>query len=182
MKILYKISLLAAFFMLAVNFAFAQIERADGLKFYEQGEYEKAAVELQKAVDADKNDQEAWLYLGMSFARLKKGNKAFKAFSKGDGIKPKEPAEKDKNLKIISKPRPRYTDAARQENVQGTIALAVEFGADGTIRFVFPIRGLPFGLTENAVSVARQIKFEPAVRDGKTISQIGLVGYSFAIY
>lgn len=85
-------------------------------------------------------------------------------------------------LKIISKLRPGYTDAARQNNVQGTIDLAVLFGADAKIKYVLVLKGLRYGLTEKAVSVAKSIEFEPETENGKPVSVIKVVQFSFTIY
>jgi hypothetical protein len=41
------------------------------------------------------------------------------------------------------------------------------------------ISGLPYGLTEQAVSAARQIKFTPAMKDGKPVSMWMQLEYNF---
>ncbi len=86
------------------------------------------------------------------------------------------------NLKIISKPRANYTDAARQNQIQGTVTLRVTFLASGYIGSVSSISGLPDGLTEQAMAAAAQIKFEPSTRNGKPITVAKSVQYSFTIY
>jgi len=85
-------------------------------------------------------------------------------------------------VKILSRPQPKYTDAARQNNVQGTVTLRVTFTAGGTIGSISPVSGLPNGLTEQAIAAARQIRFEPAKKNGQPISTIITVSYSFTIY
>lgn len=85
-------------------------------------------------------------------------------------------------IKILSKPQAKYTDAARQNNVQGTIALRVVFTAAGTIGSITPVTELPDGLTEEAIAAARQIKFEPARKNGIPYSIAKTVSYSFTIY
>ena len=85
-------------------------------------------------------------------------------------------------LKIISKSPPGYTDSARVANVQGTVILAVLFGADGKVGLVFIMKGLKNGLSEQAVSAAKRIKFQPAMKDGKPISVVKKVEYTFSIY
>lgn len=85
-------------------------------------------------------------------------------------------------LKILSKRPPAYTDAARQSGIEGTIRMAVFFSESGRVTHTLILKGLGGGLNENAVKAARQIKFEPAKKDGKPISQIKIVEYSFDIY
>jgi TonB family protein len=85
-------------------------------------------------------------------------------------------------LKILTKPRPKYTDIARQDNTQGTIIIAVLFGANGTIQQVLPLKRLGDGLDEEAVKAARGIKFEPMMRDGKPVAVVKQIEYTFSIY
>lgn len=85
-------------------------------------------------------------------------------------------------LKLISKPRPAYTEAARQASVQGVIRMLVGFTEDGTVKHVLIVKPLSHGLNEQAVRAARQIKFTPAMKDGKPISVVKQIEYSFSIY
>lgn len=85
-------------------------------------------------------------------------------------------------IKILSKPRPNYTDRARQANITGTIRAAVLFAANGRVMNVLILTPLGYGLDEQAVRAARGIKFEPATKDGKAVSVVKMVEYSFAIY
>lgn len=85
-------------------------------------------------------------------------------------------------LKILSKPRPGFTDAARQNGTQGEVVLRVTFMANGSIGNVSAVRGLPDGLTEQAIQAARRITFEPAVVNGRPQSVTKQIEYSFYIY
>jgi len=184
MKTLHCITLFCAL-LFSTSIVFAQAsEREKGIEFYNKGEYQKAVESLQKAVETDEEDKNAWLYLGMSHARLKKQSLAEKALNKADKIstKNKESAEAQAQVKIIAKPRPSYTDSARMAQTQGIVKIAVEFGADGKIKAIVPFVNLPEGLTQMSVAAAKQVKFEPAVKDGKPYSTIGILSYSFRIY
>ncbi|MCY7376802.1 MAG: energy transducer TonB [Pyrinomonadaceae bacterium] len=85
-------------------------------------------------------------------------------------------------LKIISKPSPKYTDAARQNQVTGTVTLKITFTASGQIGSIAPVSGLPYGLTEQAIAAARQIRFEPPKRNGVPYGVSKTVSYTFTIY
>src|SRR5436190_646308 len=85
-------------------------------------------------------------------------------------------------FKIISKPRPGYTDSARQANIQGTVILRVTFLANGSIGGISAVKGLPNGLTEQAIAAARRIAFTPAQANGVPQSVTKQIEYSFSIY
>jgi protein TonB len=85
-------------------------------------------------------------------------------------------------LKILSKPRPGYTDAARQNNVQGTVILRVTFLASGQVGSISAVKGLPNGLTEQAIAAARRISFEPKKVDGVGQPVTRQIEYTFSIY
>ncbi|MET0751850.1 MAG: TonB family protein [Pyrinomonadaceae bacterium] len=84
-------------------------------------------------------------------------------------------------VKILSKPRPIYTMAAKNANVSGTVRLLVGFSADGKVKHVLILRALGFGLDKEAVKAARKLKFEPATEKGKPVSAIKLFDYIFTI-
>lgn len=85
-------------------------------------------------------------------------------------------------LTIITKPRPDYTDAARQKNVQGTVTLRVTFLGNGGIGSVSVVNGLGYGLTEKAIAATRKIAFLPVKRNDRNVSVTKSVQFSFTIY
>lgn len=94
----------------------------------------------------------------------------------------KEPVGPPEPLRILSKPRPNYTDAARTNNVQGVVRLRVTFNANGTIGSITPVSGLGYGLTEAAIAAARGIRFEPAKKGGQAVATTKVVEFNFALY
>ncbi|HVF48237.1 MAG TPA: TonB family protein [Pyrinomonadaceae bacterium] len=116
---------------------------------------------------------------------LGSGNGSGTGSGDGGGNPPPPPARPvgvTAALKILSKPRPGYTDAARQNNIQGTVILRVTFLASGQIGGISAVKGLPNGLTEQAIAAARRINFEPQKRDGVGQSVTKQIEYSFSIY
>lgn len=85
-------------------------------------------------------------------------------------------------LKIIAKQHARFTDRARRNGVSGTITLAVVFSADKTISQILVLSGLGYGLDEEALNSARNIVFEPETENGKPVTVVKTVQYSFTIY
>jgi hypothetical protein len=92
------------------------------------------------------------------------------------------PANVTSGVKILSKPRANYTDFARWYQITGKVALRVTFSADGTIGAISTASKLPFGLTQEALTAAKGITFEPAMREGTPYSVTKMVEYGFSIY
>ena len=88
-------------------------------------------------------------------------------------------SEVDKKAKLIDTPVAVYTAEARQANARDEVRLRLVLAGDGTIRNMFPIKSARHALTESAVIAAQQIKFEPAIRDGRPVSQFVTLVYEF---
>src|SRR5262245_14992828 len=80
------------------------------------------------------------------------------------------PLTSDTRPTILYREKAKYTEEARNNGVQGTVVLQVVFNVNGKITDIKVIRGLPYGLTENAIEAAKKIKFKPAMKEGKPIS------------
>jgi TonB family protein len=87
----------------------------------------------------------------------------------------------DKKVVIDSKPEPKYTDEARKRGQQGVVTLYCVLGSTGRITDIYVVYGLPYGLTEAALAAAKEIKFEPAMKDGKPVSMWVLLLYNFEL-
>lgn len=85
-------------------------------------------------------------------------------------------------FKLISRPKPNYTDAARVNAITGVVRLRVVFSASGQIGSISPVSGLPYGLTEQAIAAAKQIRFEPAKKNGVPVTSSKIIEYTFTIY
>ncbi len=85
-------------------------------------------------------------------------------------------------LQILSKPKATYTDAARTNNVQGSVRLKFTLLASGAVGSITPVTRLPHGLTEQAIAAARQIRFKPKMINGVPQSVVVTFYYVFNIY
>jgi hypothetical protein len=86
-------------------------------------------------------------------------------------------------VKILSKPRAAYPKSETGTVcMTGAVRLKITFLASGEIGSIVPVTRLPDGATENAIEAARKIKFIPAMRNGKPISSVRSIEYSFTIY
>jgi TonB family protein len=84
-------------------------------------------------------------------------------------------------VKIIEKRPAPYTPSARANYISGTARLLVGFGPDGTVKHVIVTKPLDPGLDQNAVRAAREIKFEPAKRNGVPVPAVLTVEYNWQI-
>ncbi len=100
---------------------------------------------------------------------------------------PPDPAQRAKAtaattpVQILYKPKPVYTEEARQLKVQGQVWLDVEFRASGQIQVLRVVRGLEHGLNEAAEAAAMKIKFRPATRDGAPVDTRATVNVTFEL-
>lgn len=99
-----------------------------------------------------------------------------------DYTKPFAQRDVTRKAVITSKPEPSFTEEARKNNVTGYVRLKMILGANGNVSNIQVVKGLPDGLTERAIAAAHQIRFQPAQKDGRSVSQWVTVEYSFNIY
>jgi len=88
----------------------------------------------------------------------------------------------EQRARVLFKPEPTYTEEARRNQITGTVMLRVVFGSNGEVVQIRAVHTLPYGLTERAISAARQIKFVPAVRGGRPVSVFMQLEYNFNLY
>lgn len=84
--------------------------------------------------------------------------------------------------RVLEKPEPTYTEAARKNQITGTVVLRAVFSAGGTVTNIHSVSGLPDGLTERAIAAAKNIRFVPATKDGHPVSMWMELQYNFNLY
>jgi TonB family protein len=84
-------------------------------------------------------------------------------------------------VEITYKPKPDYTEEGRKQKINGEVRLQVLFSADGRVRVMRVLQGLGYGLDEQAVKAAEQIKFKPALREGQPTDSTALVHIIFEL-
>jgi len=85
-------------------------------------------------------------------------------------------------VSVINKPEPRYTKEARKNQITGTVVLRAVFSSSGAVTRIAAISKLPDGLTDQAIGAARQIKFIPAIKDGRFVSMWMELQYNFNLF
>jgi TonB family protein len=90
--------------------------------------------------------------------------------------------EVTQKARVLSKPEPQYSEAARKAGVTGTVVLRAVFSAEGEVKYILITRALGYGLTTKAVRAARLIRFTPAMKDGTPVSMHIQLEYNFNLY
>ena len=99
-----------------------------------------------------------------------------------DKDRPFRAGEVSKKAVVTYKPDPGATPSARKFLVTGTVRLRAILAASGEVTDIHVVNGLPHGLTEMALGAARRIRFEPAQKDGRAVSQYVLLDYHYSIF
>jgi TonB family protein len=76
------------------------------------------------------------------------------------GVKPPVP---------INTPEPEYSAEARRKKIQGDVLVSVVVDENGLPAAPRIVRGLGYGLDENAIDAVMNYRFQPAVRNGKPV-------------
>jgi len=120
--------------------------------------------------------------IGKKAQGIEIGNGADRAYG-DETTKVEQSKDGDTSAIIVAfKPSPKYTEAARQASIQGTIALRVTFNSSGGVGSITPVNSLPYGLTEQAILAAQRLVFIPPKRNGISYSVSKSILYTFSIY
>jgi TonB family protein len=82
---------------------------------------------------------------------------------------------------IRLRPEPVFTEEAGKNGTEGVVRLRAVLAASGEVKNITVIKGLPDGLTQSAIAAAKQVKFTPARKDGREVSQWVTIDYHFNI-
>ena len=80
-----------------------------------------------------------------------------------------EAAPAVQSVVILEKPNPVYSEEARRLGLEGEVLIQVVFPASGPVRVIRVTKGLGHGLDEAAVRAAQQIRFKPALQQGRAV-------------
>jgi len=158
-----------------------------GKTYLEMGDREAAEKERRWLQE---HDQELALYLSDLFPSDKPAPQQTQETSTpsttpqtaGNKAPSTEPMTSSLRPTILYREKAKYTEIARINRVQGTVALRVVFAVNGAIQDLRVVRGLPDGLTHKAIEAARAIRFNPATKDGEPVSVRGALEFTFNLY
>jgi TonB family protein len=100
-------------------------------------------------------------------------------FKPDEVFSPKEVTDK---AIIAWKTEPSYTEQARADQLRGAVILEAIFAANGYVTNIKVIKDMKDGMTERAIEYTRNIRFFPAEKDGKPVSQRMRLEYNFDLY
>jgi TonB family protein len=84
--------------------------------------------------------------------------------------------------KLVSYTRPLYTDEALQRRIDGIVTVLAAFDVAGNFKPLRVVKGLGFGLDENAIAALTKWRFSPANRYGERISVVTQIDVVFTLY
>ena len=139
------------------------------------GHYREALSSVESYLRLNPKTAEFWRqqYEGLSFyVRNEEKPEAEKeAFHSSD--------ETITKAKVISKASPDTTREARRNRTSGTVVLRALLASDGSVKHIIALVMLPDGLTDRAMAAMRQVKFTPATKNGRPVSQWVTFEYNF---
>jgi TonB family protein len=159
--------------------------------YFNLQQYPEAAVSLERFLASSPDDMDAETWRGQleglrrrttQTPTTKPATETSAAVSNTDYQKVFNGRDVTQKARILSKPEPRYTEAARKAGVIGPVVLRVVFASNGEVTHLVVARPLGYGLTTQAVKAARLIRFDPAMKDGKPVSMYMQLEYNFALY
>ncbi len=155
-----------------------QSKRDEGIELYRAGNFAEAVTRLTEATAVDKKDRHAWLFLAAAYKHLGKDKDALKAFkSVPRGVKDANLPKYDRPVKITSK-RPTPIKGENSSS-QSDYSIAIELRSDGTVGIVIPYMIAFIDRTPAIIESAKNIKFEPAIKDGKPVTVIFFMEFTF---
>ncbi len=178
MRLIKSLSVLLGIIFLTAS-AFGQQSKSDeGIDLYRSGSFVEAVSRLTEATSLDKTDRQAWLYLAGALKHLGNDKEAIKALKASRGIQKTTPPKYDKPEKITSRPTPGIKGDGTGGPADYTVA--IELCADSTVGIVIPYMNSFVERKQAIIADARKIKFEPAVLNGKPVTVIYVIDYTFS--
>jgi protein TonB len=103
-----------------------------------------------------------------------------KVLSRAAAARPDDCADGPAKPRLLSRPSPAYTEAARAAGISGKVRVEITVDEAGRVVSVHLLQGLGYGLDEAALAAARAMTFEAAVRCGKATPATFKIGFTFS--
>ena len=107
-------------------------------------------------------------------AGLKQMQFGERVYSAGDGVKMPQ---------VLQQSTPPYTQKAREARIEGIVLIGAVILKNGSVDQIKVIRGLGYGLDENAVNtISKEWKFKPGTLNDKPVDVSIVIEVSFRLY
>jgi TonB family protein len=83
--------------------------------------------------------------------------------------------------KLVFKPKPEYTEEARQMHLEGTVYVKIHVASSGAVSVIGVQSGLGHGLDQSAVRAVQGMRFQPAMANGQPTDWDGVVNINFQL-
>lgn len=90
-----------------------------------------------------------------------------------------KPPVANANLNVLYSERPKYTEEARRHKIEGQVKLRAVFQADGRVTNIEVVKGLGYGLDEQAKEAVSKTVFLPRIVEGRLDSKATLLVAEF---
>jgi protein TonB len=84
-------------------------------------------------------------------------------------------------MRVISGPKPEYTEEAKKMGIEGSVVLRVTVGATGQISVLAVLHSLGHGLDEAAKRAVARYNIKPAARSGVPVEETTTITVTFQI-
>lgn len=172
---------------LKINAGFGPALITKSLAYYSLKQYGDAATSLENFVAANPGDPDVDVWREQLDGLRAIGRQSAGSTGPTTGAQPADelpfnPREVTVKARILDKPEPTYTEAARKAGVTGTVVIKGVFSSSGEVKNLVVVRALGYGLTSKAVQAARRIRFTPAGKEGRPVSMYVQMEYNFNLY
>lgn len=82
---------------------------------------------------------------------------------------------------VVTHPAAVYTDEARLRVIEGAVVVQARFDEGGNITVLRVVRGLGYGLDENALAALKEWRFSPALQNGLPVTAIAEIEVPFKL-
>lgn len=89
-------------------------------------------------------------------------------------------AQQTRRPRVLRRVEPVYPADARDKNIKGSVVLTMVVDRDGNPQDIKVWRSLYPSMDQAAIEAARQMRFEPALKDGQPVSETLLVEFHFS--